>query len=90
MATATFIISGMECAACALGNERTLKKISGVRKANVELGTGRAQVDYDERLVTESELRNAVAQNGYQARNLVSEPQTTLVASFLRRLVSRQ
>ena len=39
MTTATFAIGGMHCAACAVRNERTLRKIPGVRDANVNLGT---------------------------------------------------
>ena len=42
MTTATFAIGGMHCAACAVRNERTLRKIPGVRDANVNLGTRRA------------------------------------------------
>ena len=65
MATTTFAIGGMHCAACAVRNERTLGKIPGVRKAHVNLGTRRARVEFDESAVTESLLRDAVVQNGY-------------------------
>ena len=37
--TTTFAIGGMHCAACAVRNERTLRKIPGVLEANVNLGT---------------------------------------------------
>jgi P-type Cu+ transporter len=65
MATATFAIGGMHCAACAVRNERTLGKIPGVRKVNVNLGTRRARVEFDEGAVTEIALRDAVTDNGY-------------------------
>lgn len=65
MATATFAIGGMHCAACAVRNERTLGKIPGVRKVNVNLGTRRARVEFDEGAVTETALRDAVTDNGY-------------------------
>ncbi len=65
MATATFAIGGMHCAACAVRNERTLIKIPGVLKANVNLGTRRARVEFDEGAVTETALRDAVTDNGY-------------------------
>jgi cation transport ATPase len=38
MKIATFAIGGKHCAACAVRNERTLVKIPGVLKANVNLG----------------------------------------------------
>jgi P-type Cu+ transporter len=66
MATATFAIGGMHCAACAVRNERTLGKIPGVVKANVNLGTRRARVEFDEATVSEAKLRDAVVRNGYE------------------------
>ncbi len=66
MATATFAIGGMHCAACAVRNERALVKIPGVLKANVNLGTRRARVDFDEATVSEARLRDVVVQNGYE------------------------
>ena len=66
MATATFAIGGMHCAACAVRNERTLGKIPGVLKANVNLGTRRARVEFDEAAVSEGALREAVVNNGYE------------------------
>jgi Cu+-exporting ATPase len=66
MKTATFAIGGMHCAACAVRNERTLVKIPGVLKANVNLGTRRARIEFDESAVTETALRDAVNDNGYE------------------------
>jgi Cu+-exporting ATPase len=66
MATATFAIGGMHCAACAVRNERTLGKIPGVLKASVNLGTRRARVEFDASTVSEAALRHAVVQNGYE------------------------
>jgi len=66
MATATFAIGGMHCAACAVRNERTLRKIPGVRDANVNLGTRRARVEFDEAAVSEPALRKAITENGYE------------------------
>jgi copper chaperone CopZ len=67
MATATFVIGGMHCTACAVSNERVLRKIPGVRKADVDLGTRRARVEFDAAAVSEAALRDAVAANGYEA-----------------------
>src|ERR1700681_1342567 len=66
MTTATFAIGGMHCAACAVRNERTLRTIPGVREANVNLGTRRAPVEFDETAVSEAVLRDAVVENGYE------------------------
>jgi P-type Cu+ transporter len=66
MTTTTFAIGGMHCAACAVRNERTLLKTPGVRVANVNLGTRRARVEFDETAVSEAALREAVVDNGYE------------------------
>jgi len=66
MTTATFAIGGMHCAACSVRNERTLLKIPGVTKANVNLGTRSARVEFDEALVSEAALRQAIVENGYE------------------------
>src|SRR5258706_14770703 len=66
MTTASFAIGGMHCAACAVRNERTLRKIPGVREVNVNLGTRRARVEFDETAVSEAALREAVVDNGYE------------------------
>jgi cation transport ATPase len=56
----------MHCAACAVRNERTLRKMPGVLEANVNLGTRRARIAFDETAVTEAALRGAVIDNGYE------------------------
>src|SRR5258705_3788166 len=75
--TTTFAIGGMHCAACAVRNERTLRKIPGVLEANVNLGTRRARIAFDEATVTEAALRGAVTDNGYEvlADGEASDPQ---------------
>src|SRR6266700_2623550 len=66
MTTVTFAIGGMHCAACAVRNERTLLKTPGVREAIVNLGTRRARVEFDETVVSETALHEAVIDNGYE------------------------
>src|SRR5262249_11589738 len=67
MTTATtFAIGGMHCAACAVRNERTLLKMPGVQKATVNLGTRRARVEFDEAVVSEGALHDAITENGYE------------------------
>jgi len=66
VATTSFVIGGMHCAACAFSNERSLLKVPGVRKADVNLRTRHARVEFDETAVSEAALRRAVADNGYE------------------------
>jgi len=66
MKTATFNIGGMHCASCSARNERTLQKLMGVRDATVNLATHSARVIFDESVVSEKLLHEAVIDNGYQ------------------------
>ena len=66
MKTATFNITGMHCASCSSRNERTLKKLKGVRDATVNFATHSARVVFDEAVVSERTLHDVVIENGYQ------------------------
>ena len=65
--TQQFNISGMHCASCAGIIERSLKKVSGVKEANVNFAAEKARVLYDYALVTTEQLINAVKKAGYKA-----------------------
>jgi Cu+-exporting ATPase len=60
-----FAVTGMSCASCAANVERALKKLAGVREANVNLAAGQATVLYDPALVGPRELARAVREAGY-------------------------
>lgn len=60
-------VHGMTCAACVGRVERALKKVPGVRNANVNLATERANVElanYSEKTVTE--VTRAIRDSGYE------------------------
>ena len=56
-------IKGMHCASCASNIERSLKKVSGVKDANVSVMTNKGFVEADKN-VKEDELKKAVARAG--------------------------
>lgn len=62
-------ISGMSCASCALNVEKSLETLEGVEKAQVNLGTEEANVEYDPRKLKLSELEVAVEDAGYGVIN---------------------
>ena len=59
-------IVGMTCASCVQTVEKALNKVPGVITANVNLATEKARVKYDSRLVSILDLRQAVANTGYE------------------------
>jgi len=62
----TIPILGMHCASCAQKIESTLKKLDGIIKANVNFATEKATIEFDETLINENEINNAIEQLGYK------------------------
>lgn len=60
-------ISGMSCAACSAKIEKKLSKMAGVSKANVNLTTEKATVEFDASEVKVTELIKVVQALGYEA-----------------------
>ena len=58
-------IGGMTCAACSSSIERELNSMDGVDKVAVNLATNTASVDYDETVVSRSEIFEAIEGLGF-------------------------
>ena len=67
-------IGGMHCASCALTIERALSKVPGVKSANVNFATEKANVEYDPSKVTEEALEKAVEKTGYKVFGKEEKP----------------
>ena len=63
------MIEGMHCASCASNIERSLKKISGVKDANVNLMMRKGFVEADEK-VSNEDLKKAVSRAGYKVASI--------------------
>jgi len=62
----TLPIEGMTCASCVLKVENALKGVEGVKKANVNLATEQATVDYSLEKLNIGQLDKAVSDAGYK------------------------
>lgn len=60
-------VEGMTCDGCVRSVERKLSKVSGVESARVDLGAGKATVEYDDSRAQADQLIAAVEQIGYRA-----------------------
>lgn len=60
-------LTGMHCASCAGLIERSLKKVSGVKEANVNFAAEKASVVFDENQTSIDNLTEAVKKVGYKA-----------------------
>lgn len=58
-------VTGMSCAVCAANVERALKRLEGVREANVNLATAKATAFIDPGIVSRADLVRAIRDAGY-------------------------
>ena len=68
-------VTGMSCASCAANVERALKRVAGVRAANVNLATSRATVMFDPRRVDAGRIVRAVRDAGYDVPDPDGDPE---------------
>lgn len=72
IASATFSVGGMSCAACVSSIERTAMKVPGVRSACASLPMGQLEVFYDAASTGTHEIAGAVRRAGYTAQHIPS------------------
>lgn len=75
---ATLILDRIRCAACLWLNERTLREIPGVLRADINYATQRAQVAWDPRRTKLSAIIEAIRAIGYDAWPFDPQRQTAL------------
>lgn len=61
-----YTIAGMTCASCQAHVEKAVRSLKGVETCQVHLLTNSMSVCYDEAIVTEEEIKQAVDSGGYQ------------------------
>lgn len=66
----SFSISGMHCTSCAAIIKRALKKVPGVKEANVNFTAEKASIIFDESKVDAQKIVSTIAQAGYKAQVL--------------------
>lgn len=67
MVSKTFDISGMSCAACSARIQSTVEKLGGVDSCNVNLLKNNMQVTFDDKVIDDKDIINAVKGAGYGA-----------------------
>ena len=65
MTTMTLSVSGMTCAACANRVEKVVNKQNGVT-GQVNFGTEKLKIDFDENIITLDAIKDAVKRSGYE------------------------
>ena len=62
-----FDIMGMSCAACSAHVEKAVRKLKGIRSADVSLMTNSMMADFDESVLSADDIIQAVKASGYGA-----------------------
>lgn len=78
MASEMLNIRGMTCAACAQRIEKTVRKVSGVNQANVNLASEKLFVEYDSDSVDLSTVKAAVTKIGYEVTERTEHAKVTI------------
>lgn len=78
MASEMLNIRGMTCAACAQRIEKTVRKLSGVNQANVNLASEKLFVEYDSDSVELSAVKAAVTKIGYEVAEKSENAKVTI------------
>jgi len=60
-------IEGMTCQGCVRSIEKKLSTVNGVNYAHVNLGAGKAVVEYDDSVADAAKLMSAVDEIGFHA-----------------------
>ncbi|MBL7055984.1 heavy metal translocating P-type ATPase [Candidatus Woesearchaeota archaeon] len=66
-------IKGMSCASCAAKVENKLKGQDGVKKANVNIATNKASIEFDENKVSQEKLEQTINDLGYEVEKKLQE-----------------
>ena len=62
----TVDVVGMTCAACSARIEKSILKLEGVEKVNVNLSTNKATVEYDDSKIQKDDIVKTIEKTGYE------------------------
>lgn len=62
----TLKVGGMTCMGCVASVKRLLGQVSGVSSVEVDLASGKAEIDFDAAQCGPADLRQAITDGGYQ------------------------
>ncbi|MRG85143.1 copper chaperone CopZ [Salinibacillus xinjiangensis] len=61
----TLNVQGMSCGHCESAVKGALGELEGVNGVDVDLGSGKVEVQYEEGKVTEAQMKEAIEEQGY-------------------------
>lgn len=58
-------VVGMDCASCAITIQKTISKLEGVSKCEINYGNETARIEFDDQKVTPNQMHESIAKFGY-------------------------
>ena len=86
VAESAFAVDNMFCGGCAATVERAVRRLDGVVDINVSFLSDTAIVQHDQKVVTESSIREAIARLGYATRALSDKVSAAQASDFEKQL----
>jgi len=77
-AFAQYQLQNVRCAGCVRSIENSLKELSGVEHAQVNLALSNCRVEYDSDRLSDNEIQNLLSQKGYSPQRLQSNKFSSL------------
>ncbi len=65
--TQTIFVNGMTCGHCVNSVTQELSKINGVKKVDIDLNTGKVEIDTNEK-ISRLKLEEAIEEAGYEIK----------------------
>lgn len=85
-----FNVTGMTCSACSANVEKSVKKLDGIQTVNVNLLSNSMTVEFDESLVDQSKIIDAVTSAGYGASEYVRGSQAVKQVDKVNPMIEEQ
>ena len=73
LSSITYTVKGMTCASCVASIEKSLNAIDGVYSVNVNLGTSKVSVSFDEDRVSPKRIIDAIKDAGFEVADEVEK-----------------
>lgn len=77
----TIKIADMHCASCAVNISINLKKLEGIKRADVNFAAGRAIVEYDETKINLEKIKQTIIETGYHIAEEVKTDKAVKLAN---------
>lgn len=59
-------IEGMHCTGCSMRLEKVLNNLNGIQKASVNIETGKANIEFDEKKTSIQDIKLAIEDAGFK------------------------